>query len=388
MNNPFELDTGAFPKELDLILHWISIDPSVTSVHPSKLNWQDYDWELILELARFHRVYPVLYARFKDLGAPTALLQPLKKDFMINTFQMLRLTRVLDQLFRLFKENSIPALLLKGPAMAKDLYGDTSFRTCKDLDILISIEQFDRTDQLLQSFGFTPDDNSPRVYNWKKSLHHCAYTNHDEGVQVEIHWRLQPGSWSEPTFDELWERRVECLLPENPIYRPGNEDLLLYLSLHGARHSWFRLRWLLDIQQLLQKEMDWRLIADLLKQNNSYIALGQSLLLCDHILGTSPNAAAQQFLASSRSRIAAQTAIGYIASKEKPNAYAIKYIRYLLSLMSFRQKLAYLKSYYYPSSQDALTLPLPSILHFLYFPIRPILLLWRRLKYETRARGL
>jgi hypothetical protein len=388
MNNPFKLDTSAFPKELDLLLHWLSSNPAQASARPSEPPWNTYDLELFLELARFHRVYPFLYAQLKDSDAPAAILQPLKTEYRINTFQMLHLTRALDQLFRSLGDNGIPALLLKGPALAKDLYGDTSLRTCKDLDILIPPEHFDPADHLLQSSGFTPDDASPRIYNWKKSLHHCSYTNQATGIQVEIHWKLQPGSWPEPTFEELWSRKQDCFHQDHPVYRPGNEDLLLYLSLHGARHSWFRLRWLLDIRQLLQKELDWRLITRLLKQQNCHIATGQALILCNQLLGTLPDGAMQRFTASAASQSAAQTAACYIAQMQKPDAYALKFTRYLLSLLNLRQKFTYLKTFYYPSSQDALTLPLPSLLHFLYFPIRPLLLLWRRLKYKTRAREL
>ena len=31
----------------------------------------------------------------------------------------------------------------------------------------------------------------------------------------------------------------------------GNEDLLSYLADHGARHGWFRPRWLMDIARSL-----------------------------------------------------------------------------------------------------------------------------------------
>lgn len=388
MDNPHILNTSAFPKELNFLLHWIRPVPDQPSYVLPKPDWKTYDPGSFLELARFHRVHPYLYASLKDSGAPDEILQPLKNEYMNNTIHMLHLTRSLGLLSRLFSGQGIRALLLKGPALAQDLYGDLSLRTCKDLDILIPEADFDRTDQCLQSAGFTPDDKSPRVYNWKKNLHHYSYTNQAEGIQVEIHWKLQPGSWPESSFDELWSRKQECFHPDHPVYRPGNEDLLLYLCVHGARHSWFRLRWLLDIRQLLKKELDWSLIAGLLKQQQSHIAVGQAFLLLNQLLGPLPDAVLQPYTSSKASRSAAQSAVSSIAQMQKPDAYAIQHTRYLLSLMGYRQKLAYLKSYYYPSSQDALMLPLPSLLHFLYFPIRPLLVLWRRLKYKTRAREL
>lgn len=388
MKNAFKLNTSTFSKELNLLVHILE---TKHPIHPFSFSisfLKDINWRIFLRLAKFHRVYPVIYTYLKNSNTPPSILKILQNEFMINTFEMLHLSRTMGQICRLFNEKNIRALLLKGPALAKDLYGDTSLRTCKDLDILIPLEKFEQADKLLISLGFTIDDDSPRVYNWKKRLHHCSYTKKEEGIQIEIHWRLNPGSWSEPAFDELWSRKQECSLSNACIYHLGNEDLFLYLTTHGARHSWFRLRWLVDFKQLLMKDLDWSLIIHLLKQYDAYIVGGQALILCSQLLGTTMNPSIQRFFFSSVSQNAAQTAIGYISRMDKPNAYAIEYTRYLLSLMSFRQKCIYLKSYYYPSSNDALTLPLPSLFHFLYFPLRPLLWLWRRLKYVTRAREL
>lgn len=386
MNDLFKLDTQAFPEELNVLLRCIGADGAPSSPAITAPNWENCNEQVFIELAHFHRLYPMFYAKLKDSDVPAAIMQPLKKEYMVNAFHMLRLTRSLDQLFRLFQDNQIRALLLKGPALAQHLYGDTSLRTCKDLDILISLDEFDRTEQLLYSIGFTLDYDTPRIYNWKKNGHHCNYSNHAEGVHIEIHWRLNPGSWLEPTFDELWSRKEASFHANNPIYRLGDEDLLLYLSVHGARHSWFRLRWLLDIAQLLEKELNWHLITELMQRYSYSLALGQALNLCNQLLATPLHADAQSIVISAKIRQSSQTAVEYIARMEKPNSGTVEYTQYLLSLMTFRQKLSYLNTYFYPSAQDALTLPLPPILHFLYFPIRPFLALWRRLKRMNRAR--
>ena len=45
----------------------------------------------------------------------------------------------MEQVSKLFNENKINLLILKGPVLAVDLYGDISLRTSSDLDILIPI---------------------------------------------------------------------------------------------------------------------------------------------------------------------------------------------------------------------------------------------------------
>ena len=47
----------------------------------------------------------------------------------------------MEQINKLCNENKIPLLFLKGPVLAKELYGDISLRTSSDLDILIPIHK-------------------------------------------------------------------------------------------------------------------------------------------------------------------------------------------------------------------------------------------------------
>jgi len=80
------------------------------------------------------------------------------------------------------------------------------------------------------------------------------------------------------------------------------------------------------------------------------------------------------------SRRLAQEALFFI---KEPSAEGSskEFNRYWYRLLSNRHKAAYVKRLLYPSYQDALTLPLPRKLHFLYFPLRPFLWVWRRVKH-------
>jgi hypothetical protein len=46
--------------------------------------------------------------------------------------------------------------------------------------------------------------------------------------------------------------------------------------------------------------------------------------------------------------------------------------------MSLQQKVLYIISTLHPYYTDVETLPLPKYLHFLYFPLRPFLCIWRK----------
>ena len=66
---------------------------------------------------------------------------------------MLHLTREMEMICKSFNENQIRSIVLKGPVLAANLYGDLSLRTSSDLDILIPITELDKADQLLINIG-------------------------------------------------------------------------------------------------------------------------------------------------------------------------------------------------------------------------------------------
>ena len=76
--------------------------------------------------------------------------------------------------------------------------------------------------------------------------------------------KLSPAK--EPNFDELWNRKRKSSLTNYPVYILSSEDLFLFLVTHGARHGWSRLRWLIDIHQIIKQNLDWSIISTLLEK--------------------------------------------------------------------------------------------------------------------------
>ena len=81
-------------------------------------------------------------------------MEALFQEYKKNTFQMLHLCGEMEQISKLFTENQIRLLFLKGPVLAAELYGDISLRTSKDLDILIPIADLEKVEELLLNVGY------------------------------------------------------------------------------------------------------------------------------------------------------------------------------------------------------------------------------------------
>ncbi len=84
------------------------------------------DWDIFLESAMQHGVYPVVYAVLKELESPQVpdtVLAGLQLRYKKNSLDMMSLSVELLQLTRLFQRHGIRMIALKGPALAKNLYG-------------------------------------------------------------------------------------------------------------------------------------------------------------------------------------------------------------------------------------------------------------------------
>ena len=387
MGNAFSPDWGALPEELKAMLACMR-PHSGNPDERIRESLRDIDWNQFAELAMHHRVYPQLYAQaeIREL-IPADVRQALEQAYRRNVLQMLALSAEMESVCRALAERGVRPLVLKGPVLAKALYGDLSLRTSKDLDILIPIEDVEKAEETVAALGYAVDHKVPRVFkDWKWKVHHMSFVHPRKRIQVEIHWRLNANMGKEPSFDELWERRGTSPAAGRPVHMLGSEHLFLYLVSHGARHGWFRLRWLADIDRLARTRLNGAELAALLRRYGCLHLGGQALLLASRLLGTPVTDGMKPLLADRRARRLAQRSLRFIRTpvslSTEPGSpeLAQDYKRYLFELKTNREKLIHLARMLYPSFRDAEALPLPRRWHFLYFPLRPFIWLWRHMK--------
>ncbi|MGE6611545.1 nucleotidyltransferase domain-containing protein [Peribacillus sp. NPDC076916] len=380
MNKNFSLDLTEIPRELKLILEILKGRNDERII----LNkcYTDINWAQFLEIANHHRVYPLVFSqikkKYKDL-VPLSVFKSLQQEYKKNTYQMLQLSGEMELVSTLFNENKIRLLFLKGPVIAQELFGDISLRTSKDLDILISISDLKKAESLLLNCGYQKEEKLYILNEWKWRTHHISYYNPKKQIQIEIHWRLNPFPSNEPSFNNLWRRRRRSGLTTAPIYYLGNEDLFSYLITHGARHGWFRLRWLIDIDQMVLKGLNTEKIIFSLKKYKYNFQVGQALILSSQLLDTPVTKEFEKLTKVNNSIKLAQESICFICEKSQ-----FKYPQdYMNAFKTEWQKFISIVMLIYPRYIDALTLRLPRPLHFLYFPLRPFIWIWRKRRKFT-----
>lgn len=145
-------------------------------------------------------------------------------------------------------------LVLKGAPLSMRIYGTPTQRDSRDVDILIAPHSLPRVEAILAESGFRLEKPKGRGGIGRtifRRYSHDYLFRAPSGVLVEVKLRLHPTRSLLPLeVSTVLERRVQQPLPGTSLPVLNDADLLLYLSTHGARHCWFRLKWLADIAAL------------------------------------------------------------------------------------------------------------------------------------------
>lgn len=257
---------------------------------------EEVDWNLLLQLAAWHRVMPLLYRSLRGApsqAVPESVLTQIEAYVRAAAGNSLFLTGELLRLLKRFEAQGIPAIPFKGSALAFFLYGDPALRQFNDLDILLHQEDLPAAKTLMLSLGYQPEYQLTRrqekIYLQNRFHDRFTLARGDTRINVELHWDIMPGDFPfHPDWKGIWERCEPLSLASATMTTLSPEDLLLFLCMHGSKHSWERLQWLCDVAQLVRchATMDWGKVMEQAKTSIGQQMLFLGLFLANDILGT------------------------------------------------------------------------------------------------------
>ena len=191
------------------------------------------------------RLAPWIYSRVKGDGSqvPDHLMMELRQTYLNNLRTNIFLQKELDNLLTALASDDIPVIPLKGPLLAKRLYGDLGLRPMADLDFLVRPEDFERVQELVISSGYRPISKFSDTYAHQFSRSMPKPPN----LQVEIHRSLMgyPLGQEYLPFGLLsaqnltaavWQKARIRRESDFEYWEMTQEDELLYLCLHLAKH--------------------------------------------------------------------------------------------------------------------------------------------------------
>lgn len=181
------------------------------------------------------------------------------------------------------KAEGIPVVLLKGPGVSLQAFGELGLRTNRDIDLLVPIAHRARAIAILDDHDYrraepAPEASAEDVADWFARRKDAVFRRPD-GLCVELHWRL----FDNPALlRELDTFAVQVVQSGRLCFDTmGQTETLIYLCAHGAQHAWSRLKWLADVTQLLRRLSEDQM-RDLLREarrNKAGPSVGQAVLL-------------------------------------------------------------------------------------------------------------
>jgi hypothetical protein len=387
--------TARCEVELLLCCARTHLSPSAASRIKARLQ-ESIDWDRLRLMALAQGVGPLLYRSLRQTPpetVPGPVLEELRSYVRSNVRRNLLLTGRLLRLLPAFKDRGIRAIPFKGPLIAVQVYGDLTLRPFTDIDVLVHERDAAGAKALLTAHGYQQRMSHP----WE------APFEDESGVSVDLHWGIGPSYDPTPqTFEQLWTRVLPVSLAGVEVPTLAPEDLLLILSIQIAkdwRESRQRLLQICDTAELLRRHpnLDWKQVLGLARAAGGERILQLDLLLAHDLLGAPlPEAVLR---ATQGSRVARTLAREFKAQMFPVAAAAElrftdsglprdKPVFYARTRERLRDKLRYfglrardrIGLVVHPSRSDREFLPLPAWLGFLYYFVRPVRVLSRRIR--------
>jgi len=221
------------------------------------------DWSLVLDLARFHGVGPLLWQSITALCAdlvPEATLTTLRQATQAGRLLSGALARETVRISLAFEERGLPAIPFKGAALAALAYKDVNLRDFDDLDFIVPQARLAEAQDILSTHGYRPVNQSRESFrdaHYDEPYH--LYMHETSRLLVDLQWVMAHEQFSfRLDRSDIWNRRASLSVDGGRISTIAPEELLIILCVHGSKHAWERLKWIVDVDALIRAQrLDW-----------------------------------------------------------------------------------------------------------------------------------
>ncbi len=222
------------------------------------------------------RLLTVLFASLRRAGADLdpSLVPYLRLAYAREQMRTATYLRILEEVMVALERDAVPAIALRGAALATSLYAEPALRHCHDIDLLIRPEHLERAVSALEWAGLTRSDAEPDSDATGIKL------SHSSGLPVELHQRLFDSSFYALPESEAWAHTRTQRAAGISMTVLSPEDMLLHICGHAScSRSRRSLRWVCDAWHVIQHHpgLDWERFAAAAER--SRLALPLSVML-------------------------------------------------------------------------------------------------------------
>ena len=175
--------------------------------------------------------------------APQEFREAVEATITANRGRALALEALSTELASRLDAAGIPALVLKGPLLARRLHGDVGFRRSNDVDLLVDRGNLTAAVGVLQPLGYNLDEReTPPRSHGLPDLHLVLRSPNANLPRIDLHWRVH---WYEEDFSAAMLARSRK--GSASVLEPEPNDDLATLMLLYARDGFYGLRTAVDI---------------------------------------------------------------------------------------------------------------------------------------------
>lgn len=291
-----------YPPEVELLLccaHSQIAPP--TAQHITKLIQSGLDWNYLLQIARRHKMLPLLYWHLHKICAgivPYTILDELHQYFNNNIQRNQFLLQELLKLLDLFEGHKIPVIPYKGPTLAISTHKNLTLRHWWDLDFIVDEKDFVSIRKILLGKGY----KSQCQQEWEES-----FIDETTKLKLDVHRCITPKYFPiEFDFQYFWNRARYWHFEDLDFFsgssvsigNPGQskvpmlaaDDLLILLSIQIAKDTWENRNRMIKICDLLElilsrQDWEWKQVLEKASNLNCKRLVCFSLLLTEDLIG-------------------------------------------------------------------------------------------------------
>lgn len=216
-------------------------------------------------------------------------LDALRQQDKANAHRALWLTLELLNIHRHLQARGLEVLPYKGPVLAEALYGNVALRQFSDLDLLVRPDDLPGIKSALAELGYEPGLKLAQAAerDYLKSGYEYTFDGARGRNLLEIKWQVLPRFYS-ISFDvnEFFERAAVVTIEGKKLGTLCDQDLMLVLCVHAAKHAWKQISWLCDIVQLARsRAVDWAALRAQAERLGILRIVAVTFLLAHKLLG-------------------------------------------------------------------------------------------------------
>lgn len=197
-----------------------------------------------------------------------------------NRRRLARLRRLVEAL----GDVGIPAMLLKGIALARCHYEHAGLRPMDDVDLLVRRADVERAVTVMHALGWRGSVSRGTI-----EVGHSQPFNDEAGCRVDLHWHALREICGPGDDEAVWMHAEHADLDGTPVRVLAPHDLMLEVVVHGARWSEVPpVRWVADAATIVYasgRRLDWERLVSLARTHALVLPLRDALSYLEEAFG-------------------------------------------------------------------------------------------------------